>query len=118
VKQLLAHDWPGNVRELENCIERMVVLSSGGPLGENLLEFSKRGVPPQDSGELAGIIRQLVRTATRNADTDELHEAVVRRVERDLIAEVLRQSGNVQSKAARRLGISRNTLHKKLTEFG
>jgi Nif-specific regulatory protein len=43
----------------------------------------------------------------------KLHEFLVDAVERDLIEEVMRECGEVQVKAAERLGINRNTLHKK-----
>ena len=47
-----------------------------------------------------------------------LHAAIVNRVERELIAQVLAACDGVQTKAADRLGINRNTLHKKLAEYG
>jgi DNA-binding protein Fis len=42
----------------------------------------------------------------------------VDRVEREVIAQVLHEQGGVQIKAASRLGINRNTLHKKLKQYG
>jgi transcriptional regulator with PAS, ATPase and Fis domain len=113
-KALIAHDWPGNVRELENCIERAIILSNGGPLSAESLDFSS-WTPVRTTGRnLDGLIRNLVLAAVRNGDAAELHSRIVGEVERQLIAEVLRRSDNVQIKAAARLGISRNTLHKKL----
>ena len=49
---------------------------------------------------------------------DNLHTMVAERVERELIAQVMAECNNVQTKAAARLGINRNTLHKKLKEHG
>ena len=49
---------------------------------------------------------------------DNLHAAIVNRVERELIAQVMAACDGVQTKAADRLGINRNTLHKKLEEYG
>jgi Nif-specific regulatory protein len=46
-----------------------------------------------------------------------LDRRIVGGVERELIEQVLKQCDNVQVKAARRLGINRNTLYKKVTEF-
>ena len=43
---------------------------------------------------------------------------IVNRVERELIAQVMAACDNVQTKAAAKLGINRNTLHKKLKEYG
>ena len=56
--------------------------------------------------------------ATAGPQEDELHTKMVNRVERELIAQVLASCDNVQIKAAARLGINRNTLHKKLKEYG
>ena len=47
----------------------------------------------------------------------ELKRAVVDAVERELIEQVLAQCGDVQVTAAKRLGINRNTLHKKLKDY-
>jgi DNA-binding protein Fis len=47
-----------------------------------------------------------------------LYERVVSLVERELIQQVLMRCQGVQTKAAVRLGINRNTLHKKIEEFG
>jgi DNA-binding protein Fis len=46
-----------------------------------------------------------------------LHARVVDRVERELIIQVLQSCGNVQTKTATRLGINRNTLHKKMKDY-
>ena len=49
---------------------------------------------------------------------DSLHTKIVNRVERELIAQVMTSCDNMQTKAATTLGINRNTLHKKLKEYG
>ena len=46
-----------------------------------------------------------------------LHTQIVNRVEKELIAQVMLSCDNVQTKAASRLGINRNTLHKKLKDY-
>ena len=60
------------------------------------------------------LIQQGVNSAAANEDS--LHTKIVNRVERELIAQVMLSCNNVQTKAAARLGINRNTLHKKLKE--
>lgn len=121
---LQQYDWPGNVRELENYIERAVVLCMASVITPELL-------PPQARGESAPrIIRartvdlptavdELVRLALSATSSEEtnLYEKVVGAVERELIEQVLGACDQVQIKAAARLGINRNTLHKKLKEF-
>jgi DNA-binding protein Fis len=47
-----------------------------------------------------------------------LYEEIVSQVERELIQQVLKSCQGVQTKAAVRLGINRNTLHKKIEEYG
>ena len=48
---------------------------------------------------------------------NDLYDRIVGRVERELIQQVLQSCDRVQIKAAARLGINRNTLHKKLSEY-
>jgi DNA-binding protein Fis len=56
--------------------------------------------------------------AAAGPQEDNLHAKVVNRVERELIAQVMTSCEGVQTKAATKLGINRNTLHKKLKEYG
>jgi transcriptional regulator with GAF, ATPase, and Fis domain len=124
LKALMAHDWPGNVRELENCIERAVVLANGEGLTPELLTPPGHGQARPRSGkaranDLPGLIEHLVRTGIKSipAEDGNLHRRLVEGVERELIAQVLLLCDNVQVKAAARLGINRNTLHKKVSEL-
>jgi DNA-binding protein Fis len=52
------------------------------------------------------------------SEAADVHSRIVDRVEREVIAQVLHEQGGVQIKAASRLGINRNTLHKKLKQYG
>ncbi|VTR91264.1 atpase aaa : Acetoacetate metabolism regulatory protein AtoC OS=uncultured planctomycete GN=HGMM_F33C03C29 PE=4 SV=1: Sigma54_activat: HTH_8 [Gemmata massiliana] len=122
---LKAHDWPGNVRELENTLERLTVFADGGPLTPELLRFGRpRPVIRASRGsgaptDVPSLIHALVRAgmhAPRPAHI-KLHKFLVDGVERELIEEVLRECGDNQVKAADRLGINRNTLHKKREEY-
>jgi len=115
-------EWPGNVRELENFVERAVVLSHGQPLqfelmlpGEERRMRTAHGKP----ADLDGMIQQLVRSAMHAvpAEDGSLYNRVIRGVERELLEQVLPTCDNVLVKAAARLGINRNTLHKKLSEL-
>jgi transcriptional regulator with GAF, ATPase, and Fis domain len=121
---LEGYDWPGNVRELENYIERAVVLANGEPLRPEMLALPgrhERRLRPAGtrSGDVLGLIQQLVRVGIQSlpAEDSNLHERLVGGVERELIQQVMQLCDNVQVKAAARLGINRNTLHKKLGEL-
>ncbi len=124
MRLLRNHDWPGNVRELQNYVEHGVVLGEGPELRAEHLPPQLRGeAPPRpvrprggDPGALAGeLVRQGLAAAGPNAT--DLYDRVVGQVERELIQQVLVACDKVQIKAAARLGINRNTLHKKLVEL-
>ncbi len=102
---LLRYPWPGNVRELENAVERAVILCNGdlvtgAELPDNIAHASPReeGPAQQESLSLAGMALELV--------------------ERRAIEDTMRQTGDNKSEAARRLGITRATLHNKLRKYG
>jgi transcriptional regulator with PAS, ATPase and Fis domain len=120
------HNWPGNVRELEHTIERAVVLSEREVLTLDL--FLPRGHGERrwrrgttETADLPGTIRQLVRLGLRqdrNGQDQKLYDHLVGGLEKELIVQVLEECAGVQTKAAARLGINRNTLYKKMQEYG
>jgi DNA-binding NtrC family response regulator len=126
IQILMEHDWPGNVRELENDIERAVVLTQEEWITGVLLAAQIRGerrlrLPRERTTDLSSLVQRLVRLSLRTTAGEEsprLHDKLVGGIERELIEQVLQECDNIQVKAAARLGINRNTLHKKLIEFG
>jgi DNA-binding NtrC family response regulator len=124
MRLLRDHDWPGNVRELQNYVERAVILGDGPDLNVEHLPPQLRGESaPRPirarGGDLSTLTSELVRQGIRAAGptANDLHNRIVGQVERELIQQVLQSCERVQIKAAARLGINRNTLHKKLAEF-
>jgi DNA-binding NtrC family response regulator len=125
MRLLREHDWPGNVRELQNYVERAVILGTGPELTiENLPpqlrgQAAPRPIRPRSNGDQTALCSELVRQgiSTAGPSANDLHDRIVGRVERELIQQVLQSCDRVQIKAAARLGINRNTLHKKLTEY-
>jgi len=123
---LQKYHWPGNVRELQNYVERAVVMASGDELNcellpEAVLQGPKTRAPSRSRpADLESITYNLVQQGLVSAgpQEDNLHAKVVNRVERELIAQVMTACDSVQTKAASKLGINRNTLHKKLKEYG
>ena len=125
VDALKAYDWPGNVRELENTLERLTVFADGGPITADMLRFGRprpviRG--PRGNGapaDVPSLIHSLVRAGMHAPRPNgvKLHKFLVDGVERELIEEVLRECNDNQVKAAERLGINRNTLHKKREDY-
>jgi transcriptional regulator with PAS, ATPase and Fis domain len=125
LQALQDYHWPGNVRELQNFIERAVVMSQSDELTIDLLpELVVGNKRPRNSRfrepDLESLTSELVQLGLASAGPteDNLHAKIVNRVERELIAQMLVNCDNVQIKAAAKLGINRNTLHKKLKEYG
>ncbi|MBM4076774.1 MAG: sigma-54-dependent Fis family transcriptional regulator, partial [Planctomycetes bacterium] len=63
---------------------------------------------------------ELVTLGLLNAgeEAQDVHERIVSLVEKELILQVLKTCQGTQTKAAARLGINRNTLHKKIADYG
>jgi two-component system, NtrC family, response regulator AtoC len=125
MRLLREHNWPGNVRELQNYVERAVILGTGAELNVDHLPPQLRGqttprpIRPRSTGDLAALCAELVRQgiSTAGPAANDLYGRIVGQVERELIQQVLQSCDRVQIKAASRLGINRNTLHKKLSEY-
>ena len=101
---LLKHSWPGNVRELENVVERAVVLLVGEYISER--ELPPALLPCDGKDGQAGAAP----ASLAGMSLDE--------VERLAILETLDSCGGNKSEAARRLGVTRKTLHSKLARYG
>ncbi len=102
--QLLKYDWPGNVRELMNAVERAVVLSRSEYLDEQDLPLVIKNALPDEE-----------KSPSRYAVPADLP---LEDVEKATILKTLESTGGNKSEAARRLGITRKTLHKKLKKYG
>jgi len=124
MEALQSYDWPGNVRELQNYIERAVILAPGDEITCDLLPDAVLGRKPPSIGfgrpqDIDRLTQDFVRQALRlKPSNGRLYASIVERVERELISQVLASCDQVQLKAANILGINRNTLHKKLKQFG
>ncbi len=97
LRVLMDHRWPGNVRELRNAVEHAVVKCRGSVL---LVE----DLPRELIEESAGVSR-LARTPSRDREGERIREA-------------LEATGWNRGEAARRLGIDRSTLWRKMKKLG
>jgi two-component system response regulator HydG len=101
---LIKYDWPGNVRELMNAVERGVVLARSKYLGNE--DFTIIPSPTEKNGKSLPFFDV--------TDTPMSLEEV----EKAAILRTLETTSGNKSEAARRLGITRKTLHKKLKKYG
>jgi DNA-binding NtrC family response regulator len=119
--RLLAYRWPGNVRELSHVIERAVLWSRGPALEVEHLSLAEPSAepgyrPPAPGDEAVAAPA----TGPESASGGPLPPAGVDlgQWERAMIEQALREAGGNQTRAAQRLGISRDTLRYRLKKFG
>jgi two-component system nitrogen regulation response regulator GlnG len=120
---MLAYGWPGNVRELENVVKRAAALATTSLILPDHLPDGIRshaaahevGTRP-DTFPSEWIRAELARL--QGSMDGRLHDHFVACVERPLLELVLRRTGGNQVKAAKLLGINRNTLRKRIKELG
>ncbi|HYQ80427.1 MAG TPA: sigma-54 dependent transcriptional regulator [Anaeromyxobacteraceae bacterium] len=108
VERLAAASWPGNVRQLENAVARMVAL--GGPeIGPEAFveDASTDPAPPRSADD----------PVADPADSSHTLRQQLEALERSVIARTMTAVRGNQSEAARRLGISRNTLTDRLRRY-
>ncbi|TVR41799.1 MAG: sigma-54-dependent Fis family transcriptional regulator [Planctomycetota bacterium] len=132
---LQAYPWPGNVRELENCVQKVVVLAAGSSFSEDLIPPTIRSYVqhPGIAGS-SGDGAMLQVSADRLIPDDHMENLMqaiehyaasagpnisraFNEIERLLITHALAAERGVKLRAAKRLGINRVTLDRKLVEY-
>ncbi|GLQ56193.1 sigma-54-dependent transcriptional regulator [Devosia nitrariae] len=104
-KLLAAYDWPGNVRELRNVMERSVLLSSGEELPTEWLQIRQDNTTAMaESGDILRL------PLDGSVSLDDM--------EKRIIEAALRRDGNNVMAAARRLGMTRETLRYRMARHG
>ncbi len=96
---LIHHSWPGNVRELRTAIEHAVVLSRGEKISARDLPPSVRGVRPAGP--------QLL----------QRNDLTVKEAEKQLVMRALKETDGNRTLAAKKIGMSRRTFHRKLHTY-
>jgi DNA-binding NtrC family response regulator len=140
---LKAYDWPGNIRQLENAIFRAIVLADGPVLTSDEFPQIKAQVEGLKETELPAVVtvtkraadpareRIVVETAPLPADEitvdqpgvlqtldDKGNVRTLAEVESEMIRFAIEYYNGQMSEVARRLGIGRSTLYRKLKELG
>lgn len=129
---LQGHDWPGNVRQLENAVYRALVLADSPLLQPHDFPAISGVAVPLDAVAAPRSGEHAPASASESASSDEdaQHDSPVRitddrghvrtleQIERDLIQHAIEVYSGHMSEIARRLGIGRSTLYRKVREQG
>src|SRR5437660_277773 len=111
IDALLTYDWPGNIRELRTAIEHGVVMATGKQISLRDLPMAVRQAAGPARAGLPGGVSATEAFGEKTSPLD-LHET-----ERRLIAQALAATNGNITAAAKKLGISRRTLHRKINEM-
>lgn len=123
IKLLKRSKWQGNVAELQVVILNAVLAFDTAEIdakhlelkmGGNWREYTKEQLEETALEEIVEMKLSQFMQKLGRYDVDDLHAAIIERVERPLIKLVMQKAGDNQLKAARMLGINRNTLRSKL----
>jgi DNA-binding NtrC family response regulator len=127
---LMSHDWPGNVRQLENAVYRAIVLSDAPYLQPHDFPAVSGLKPPVESAPAAApraaqalpsaqaFLADLPKEAPVRILDERGHLRTLEDIERDLIQLAIEIYSGHMSEVARRLGIGRSTLYRKVREQG
>ena len=124
---LTAHDWPGNVRQLENAVYRAIVLADAPYLQpHDFPAISGVAAPPPEYVPQAAPATQTDANASAAPAGEQPvrildsrgHLRTLEEIERDLIQLAIEVYAGHMSEVARRLGIGRSTLYRKVREQG
>jgi two-component system nitrogen regulation response regulator GlnG len=113
--------WPGNVRELKNFIYRLALLARDNQIDAATVadmiesERGEAGAQAEAPVDFDSAVRRWLDDFAPAPGT--VHDEAVAALERPLFAEILRQTGGNQLRAASLLGINRNTLRKRLNDL-
>jgi DNA-binding NtrC family response regulator len=110
---LQQYGWPGNIRELRNVIERAVLLCTGEVITRSHLPVEKMAIEAPLAAATSPLTQTLSGARTRASQPPGPRDA-----ERERIIAVLEKCAGNQSEAAKVLGIGRNTLIRRLDEYG
>ena len=123
VLKLKNYSWPGNVRELENRIKRAVLLSTGDVILEEHIELESNQEFQQKLTDGAQLIKAFQDKLKHlipdilQLSNENIHANVLDIVEEMLIAKAIKECNYNQVKAAKMLGISRNTLRHRIKKY-
>ena len=122
ITTLMTRQWPGNVRELQNVVARAATIAPGGMITAAQLDDTTGPTTAiGNAGNLETEIQERVAEWTRRnwqeMNSGELYDSLLDVIDRAILPTAFELSENQYSAAARKLGIHRTTLKKKLDDF-
>ena len=124
LKSLMNYSWPGNIRELENFLLRLSALYSEDNLSNEIIDKELNQIKIENEGsanlELSEIIDNYFSNNFNNLLKDgnkNIHSKVISEIEKSIIKNALIMTKGNQLKAAKILGLNRNTLRKKIGDL-
>lgn len=117
IEVVQSYDWPGNIRELQNVVERTLLLAEDGHITLDCLPREIAG--GQDSADQIGLGRDYkemtpIPSLMSNRNTRRMQAG---EKEKERILRILDKYGGNVSKTATELGVSRNTLYRKMKSY-
>jgi DNA-binding NtrC family response regulator len=109
--------WPGNVRQLANVIRQALLLASGFPVTLQQIQSVLQGGAARSQPAFDVALEDLVQAA-RRGERQDVHAQVIEAAELALYRRVLELSNGNQARAARWLGVARQTVRDKWEHFG
>ncbi len=122
LRLLTQYDWPGNVRELKNVMRRLALLTPGAAitLSDVALALGHQDNHPNKEETLGEAVNRCLRLYMDRlgyGEAVDLHKHLLSEVEPPLLMLVMERCGGNQIKAARMLGLNRNTVRKLLRQY-
>jgi two-component system, NtrC family, nitrogen regulation response regulator GlnG len=124
ISLLTAMPWRGNVRELKNFVYRLVLTAREDRISENsILQLANTGSEPIDTkgggcSFDAAVAQFMSEQRQRGVGRDRIYARALAAFEKPLLQTIMAQAKGNQLQAAAMLGINRNTLRKKLSDYG
>ena len=124
IDKMKSYKWPGNVRELENFILRISALYSEDLLNKEIIIYELEQLRDESKNiielSLSSLIDQYFdrnREKLLNDNSKNIYPAIIEKVEKSIIENILNFTNGNQLKASEILGINRNTLRKKIGDL-